>query len=80
MGIKTPLNTIFIALQNKREKNQNGLSKQSANTTPLFVKGTQWAQRIQEFKKTNKNATKREKPKRHFYYYYRNSKCAKAIS
>jgi len=33
-------------------------------------------QKIQKFKKTNENVTKKEKPKRHFSYYYRNSKFA----
>ena len=51
VGIKTPLNIIFITLQNRRERNQNGLSKQSASATPPFIKGTQWAKRIQEFEK-----------------------------
>ena len=39
MGIKTPLDTMFITLQNKRERNQEGLSTKEANTTPLLVKG-----------------------------------------
>ena len=40
MGIKTLLDIMSIALQNKKERNQKGLNKQSANTTPLFIKGT----------------------------------------
>jgi len=39
VGIKTPLNTMSIALQNGKERNQNSLSKQSANITPPFIKG-----------------------------------------
>ena len=39
MGIKTLLNMMFIALQDKREKNQNDLSKQNVSVTPPFVKG-----------------------------------------
>jgi len=48
IGIETPLNTISIALQDRRESNQEGLSKQTANTTPLFIKQppSQWQQRI----------------------------------
>ena len=38
MGIKTPLDIISITLQNKRERNQESLNKQTANTTPLFIK------------------------------------------
>jgi len=37
MGIETPLNTIFIALQDRKERNQDGLSKQNASVTPPFV-------------------------------------------
>ena len=40
MGIETLLNIIFIILQDKRERNQKGLSKQNTNATPLLVKGT----------------------------------------
>ena len=56
MGIKTPLKTMSIALQNKRERNQNGLSKQSASVTPPFIKDKKpqipsiWTQQIQKFK------------------------------
>jgi len=48
MGIKTLLNTISIVLQNGRESNQEGLSKQMASTTPPLVKQpqSQWQQRI----------------------------------
>jgi len=47
MGIKTPLNTISITLQDRRERNQESLSKQEASTTPLLVKGKKlW---VQEF-------------------------------
>jgi len=38
MGIETPLNTISITLQNKRERNQKGSSKQMASAIPLFIK------------------------------------------
>jgi len=38
MGIKTPLNTMFIALQDGRESNQKGSSKQMASATPPLVK------------------------------------------
>ena len=38
MGIETLLNTISIALQNKRKRNQKGLNKQMASITPLFIK------------------------------------------
>jgi len=40
MGIETLLDIISITLQNGKERNQKGLSKQSANVIPLFVKGT----------------------------------------
>ena len=49
MGIETPLDTMFIVLQNGRERNQKGLSKQDVNVILLFVKGmkllgpNQWA-------------------------------------
>ena len=46
MRIEILLNIMFIALQDGREKNQKGLSKQSANATLLFIKSTLWAQRI----------------------------------
>ena len=50
MGIKTPLNTISIALQDRKKKNQKSLSKQNVNTTLPFIKGTKlW---IQDFKST----------------------------
>jgi len=39
MGIKTPLDTISIALQDRKEKNQNGLSKQSVSATLPLIKG-----------------------------------------
>ena len=39
MGIETPLDIIFIALQDRKERNQNSSSKQSASTTPPFIKG-----------------------------------------
>ena len=40
-------------MQNKRESNQEGLSKQTASITPPLVKPpqSQWQQRIQDFKK-----------------------------
>jgi len=38
MGIKTPLDIIFITLQNERERNQKDLSKQIASATPLLIK------------------------------------------
>ena len=38
MGIETPLDIIFIILQNRRESNQKGLSRQMASATPLFIK------------------------------------------
>jgi len=38
MGIKTPLNTISIALQNRRKRNQKNLNKQTASATPPFIK------------------------------------------
>ena len=41
IGIKTPLDIMSIALQNKRERNQEGLSKQSASITLPLVKGTE---------------------------------------
>jgi len=41
MGIETPLNTISIALQNGRESNQEGSSKQMASITPPLVKQLQ---------------------------------------
>jgi len=52
MGIETPLDTISITLQNKRESNQEDSSKQTASVTPPLVKQlqSQWQQRIQEFK------------------------------
>jgi len=52
MGIKTPLDIISIALQDKRERNQKDLSKQTASTTPPLIKPpqSQWQQRIQDFK------------------------------
>jgi len=44
MGIETPLDTMSIVLQNGRESNQEGLSKQMANATPPLVKmpQSQW--------------------------------------
>jgi len=52
MGIETPLDIIFIALQDGRESNQEDLSKQMASVTPPLVKTpqSQWQQRIQDFK------------------------------
>ena len=50
MGIEILLNIMFIVLQDGRERNQKGLSKQNASATPPLVKGTQWAQKIQDFK------------------------------
>ena len=37
MGIKTLLDTMFITLQNGRESNQEGSSKQIASATPPLV-------------------------------------------
>ena len=39
IGIETPLDIISIALQNRKERNQNGLSKQKASAIPPLVKG-----------------------------------------
>ena len=39
MGIEIPLDMMFIALQDKRERNQKGSSKQTASVTPSFIKG-----------------------------------------
>ena len=39
MGIKTPLDTMTITLQNKRESDQENLSSHNNNATPLFNKG-----------------------------------------
>jgi len=52
MGIETPLDTMSITLQNKKESNQKGLSKQMASATPPLIKmpQSQWQQRIQDFK------------------------------
>ena len=52
MGIETLLDTMSIALQNRRENNQENLSKQTANATPPLIKKpqSQWQQKIQEFK------------------------------
>ena len=38
MGIETLLNTISIALQDRKERNQKGLNKQTVNATPPFIK------------------------------------------
>ena len=46
--IETPLDTISITLQNKRESNQEGLSKQTASATPPLIKGKK--PRVQDFK------------------------------
>jgi len=53
MGIKTSLNTISIILQDRREKNQKGLSKQTVSVTSPLVKQPQstWQCRLQDFKK-----------------------------
>ena len=56
MGIETLLDTIFIILQDRRERNQDSLSKQNASAISPLVKGkkpyiqSKWAQRIQKFK------------------------------
>jgi len=52
IGIETLLDTMSIALQNGRESNQEGLSKQTASATPPLIKPpqSQWQQRIQDFK------------------------------
>ena len=39
MGIETPLDTMSIILQDKRENNQKDLSKQTASATPPLIKG-----------------------------------------
>jgi len=59
MRIKTPLDTMSIILQNRRESNQEDLSKQTASTTSSLVKilQSQWQQRIQEFKNQIKMPT-----------------------
>ena len=41
IGIKALLNIISIISQNRRERNQEGLSKQTANTTSPLVKQPQ---------------------------------------
>jgi len=41
MGIETPLDTMSITLQNGRESNQEGSSKQMASATPPLVKPPQ---------------------------------------
>jgi len=48
IGIETPLDTMSIALQNRRKSNQKGLSKQMASTTPPLIQKpqSQWQQRI----------------------------------
>ena len=38
MGIKTPLDTIFIILQDRRERNQEDSSKQTASAILLLIK------------------------------------------
>ena len=37
IGIKTPLDIMSIALQNKKERNQESSSKQMASATPLLI-------------------------------------------
>ena len=41
MGIETPLDTMSIALQDGRESNQKGSSKQMTSATPPLVKPPQ---------------------------------------
>ena len=41
IGVETPLSTISIALQNGRESDQEGLSKQMASATPPLIKTPQ---------------------------------------
>jgi len=41
IGIETLLNTISIALQDRRESNQKNSSKQMASTTPPLIKQPQ---------------------------------------
>jgi len=41
MEIETPLNTISIALQDRRESNQKDLNKQVASATPPLIKQPQ---------------------------------------
>jgi len=41
MGIETLLNTMSIALQDRRESNQEGSSKQMTSVTPPLVKQPQ---------------------------------------
>ena len=52
MGVETLLGIMSIALQNRRESNQEGSSKQMASATPPLVKPlqSQWQQRLQDFK------------------------------
>jgi len=67
--IETLLDTMFIALQDKRERNQKGSSKQKTNTTPLFVKGTK--PQIQDFKSkivSKKKCRQKEKAKKTFFF------------
>jgi len=39
IGVETPLDTMSIILQDRRESNQEGLSRHKANATPPLVKG-----------------------------------------
>ena len=38
MGIETPLDTMSITLQDKKERNQKGSSKQAASATLSLIK------------------------------------------
>jgi len=38
VGVETPLNTMSITLQDRRESNQENLSKQTVSVTPPLVK------------------------------------------
>jgi len=51
MGIETLLDIMSITLQNGRESNQEGSSKQMTSATPPLIKTpqSQWQQRIQDF-------------------------------
>jgi len=43
MGIKTPLDTMSIILQNRKERNQKNSNKQMASATPPLIKKPQSA-------------------------------------
>ena len=74
IGIETPLNTMSITLQDRKERNQNGSSKQSASAAPPLVKGKKlpnlsaWAQRILKFKDQIKMPPKGKNRKGFFFF------------